>query len=211
MSTRVAYGLDVTVWRNLLGRATVFYAVRTRLAELYEMSINPAHRVIYRALDDLYDTVEHVAAHSSSDTAAIASLVLDYTERLSGLLSRESITEGEARLLEQIQELIPRTTCRDPFRKLLGPSSKTQPRYMVTSGVPRSCHWRGGWSIRGPLLARPMTRIPSPQVPSSEMSYRCSCRYARRCSALLLSRLSRLSLCTNAYAMCRQDKERTPT
>jgi hypothetical protein len=108
--------LEPVMWSNLLARAAVFYAARTRLSELSDR-IN-RDGVVLLALLGLETWAREVAARNLDDASTVTAVVTEWDVELAQALSRTQLDAESRDFLVDLRELVRSTCCDDPFQQL---------------------------------------------------------------------------------------------
>ncbi len=109
-------GLEPVMWSNLLARAAVFYAARTRLSELCD-HISRGGAVLL-ALLDLEMWAREVAAQDLDDASTVTNVVSAWDVELAAALDRTQLDASSRDFLSELRELVRSTGAADPFQQI---------------------------------------------------------------------------------------------
>ncbi|MHA6628073.1 hypothetical protein ACU61A_21755 [Pseudonocardia sichuanensis] len=104
------------MWRSLLARGAVFYAMRTKLSEFCDYIEQSAH--VRRLMGDLEIHAQECAAHDADDEATVLRIIAALDNRLLELLALEQVDAGARDLMAQLRALSRCARSIDPFRAL---------------------------------------------------------------------------------------------
>jgi hypothetical protein len=108
--------LEPVMWSNLLARAAVFYAARTRLSELCDHIDRGG--VVLLALLDLEMWAREVAARGLDDASTVTSVVSAWDVELAATLDRTQVDAVSRGFLSELRELVRSTGADDPFQQI---------------------------------------------------------------------------------------------
>ena len=106
--------LEPMMWSNLLARAAVFYAARTRLAELCDHITRGG--AVLLALLDLEMWAREVAAQGLDDASTVTSVISAWDVELAAALNRRQLDAVSRDFLSELRELVRSTGADDPFQ-----------------------------------------------------------------------------------------------
>lgn len=115
MPTLSPYDLEPWMWRNLLARAAVFHATRTKLSELCDHIDKGG--AVQGALLDLEMWAEEFAAYDDDDETTVTKVVAAWDEQLTARLGRSQLDTETRELLAELQALARLASWDDPFRE----------------------------------------------------------------------------------------------
>jgi len=109
-------GLEPGMWRNLLARAAIFHATRTKLSEFCDHVDQGG--VVQYALQDLAMRARECAARDVDDATTVNLVVEAWDVRLTETLSLDQLDAESRELLAELQVLARCASGDDPFREI---------------------------------------------------------------------------------------------
>ncbi len=108
--------LEPRIWRNLLARAAIYHATRTRLSVLCDMVRQPG--AVQGAFNDLEIQVMECAAEDVDDETTVSRVVAAWDRALAEKLGLKQLDEAARRLLEELQVLARCASGKDPIHQI---------------------------------------------------------------------------------------------
>lgn len=108
-------GMEPPVWRNLLARAAIFHAIRSKLSALCDSASGSAVR---GAMCDLEVQVRERCTQEGDDEALVKSVAQAWNLGLTRTLGLEHLDPESRVVLSRLQELLGSASSSDPFRQL---------------------------------------------------------------------------------------------
>jgi hypothetical protein len=109
--------LEPVMWSDLLARAAVFYATRTRLLELCD-HVDRSGSVLLALLLDLQLCAREIATRNMDDEATVTTVVTEWDIELAAKLGHTHLDAASRDLLVDLRKLVRGTGWQDPFQQL---------------------------------------------------------------------------------------------
>jgi hypothetical protein len=111
--------LEPMMWRGLLARAAVFWAIRGRLGRLCDLSDQPPVRTVLLAR--LEEAVQRYAMQDEDEAVVVRQVATDFTAALESVLTWPGLDLAARTLLTEVRALVAGVCCENPFAAVFAP------------------------------------------------------------------------------------------
>lgn len=111
--------LEPKMWRGLLARAAVFWAIRGRLGRLCDLVDQPPVRTVL--LSRLEEAVQRYAMRDWDDDVVVRQVAADFARALESVAAWPELDLAARTLLGELRDLVEEACCENPFAAVFAP------------------------------------------------------------------------------------------